>query len=833
MGKNLAIFFTISTILIAVIRREEIKVKGIVQGVGFRPFIYSLASKYNLNGFVLNNAEGVVIEVEGEKEILKKFILDIEQKAPPLSRIEKIQTKILHLTGYKTFIIKSSRGTMHRASTVNMVTLISADITICKDCVQELFDTNDRRFSYPFINCTNCGPRFTIIKDIPYDRDKTTMNKFKMCFLCQKEYDNPLDRRFHAQPNACPDCGPQVKLINNIGATSIFQSKETEAIKDTIELLKQGKIVAIKGLGGFHLACDAQNQKAVATLRAKKYREEKPFAVMAKNMEVIKSFCLVNKFEEKLLLSEKRPIVLLRKKGITLNPSLVILNKVKNLNISFRVNSAKNLVEDSSLTLRMTEGKIADGVAPKQKYYGVMLPYTPLHHLLFLQLSILVMTSGNISDEPISYKNEETLAKLKDITDYFLINDREIYMRCDDSVTRCFEDKEMILRRARGYVPEHIKLPVVRANGRSPLHILSCGAELKNTFCLARDNYAFVSHHIGDLENIETLTSFEQGIEHFKNLFYINPTVIAYDLHPEYLSTKYAKKLRTLNSKLLTVGIQHHHAHIASCMAENGITQKVIGVAFDGLGYGDDNTLWGGEFFVADFSGFKRVAHFKYIQMPGGTQAIKEPYRMAISYLYQIYGDNALDLGIEFTNKIDKKRWNGLISIIDKHINSPIISSVGRLFDAVSSLIGTRDKVNYEGQAAIELEMIADENCTAEYSYEINPHNSGLIIDPSQIFFGIIEDLKSNKEFSIISAKFHNTIANIIKDVALQIRERLGLNEVALSGGVFQNMLLLQVTLNKLRESEFRVYTHHKVPSNDGGISLGQTVIANAKINKL
>ncbi len=824
-------------------QRVEIKVKGAVQGVGFRPFIYSLATKYLLNGFVLNNTEGVIIEVEGEKETLKKFTLDITQSAPPLSRIEKIQTETLPITGYKTFTIKPSSslvvGNRHACSL-----LISPDIAICDECLHELFDPSDRRFGYPFINCTNCGPRFTIIKDIPYDREKTTMHKFKMCNLCQEEYENPQNRRFHAQPNACPSCGPKVELVeadstrdNNINhnqkitptknaCSTTGMRPERSPINETVKLLKQGKIVAIKGLGGFHLACDAQNQEAVASLRRKKYREEKPFAIMAKNLEIVKSFCSVNECEEKLLNAERRPIVLLKKKKNSL---------------------------------------IADEVAPKQKYYGVMLPYTPLHHLLFSQLrgetlrgeplstfnyelSVLVMTSGNISDEPISYKNEEALSRLNHIADYFLLNDREIHIRCDDSVTRCFLDKEMLIRRARGYVPEPIELPFKLKNP-----ILSCGAELKNTFCVAKDNYAFVSHHIGDLENLETLTSFEQGIEHYKNLFSINPEIIAYDLHPEYLSTKYAQKLTTLirSSKatsqlrgkpLSSVGVQHHHAHIVSCMVENKINEKVIGVAFDGLGYGTDGTLWGGEFLVTDFLEFKRVGHFKYVPMPGGVEAIKEPYRMAFSYLYQIYGDNAFDLEIDFTKRIDRKKCQALTTLINRHINSPVISSVGRLFDAISSLIGVRDKVNYEGQAAIELEMIVDKECSKEYNYEIKSHNSMLIVEPAQIFAGIIEDLKFSSAPSpasprrassgraIISAKFHNTIANIIEDVLIHIRDTFKLNKVVLSGGVFQNMILLHNTVSKLQKKGFNIYTHHRVPPNDGGISLGQTVIANARI---
>jgi hydrogenase maturation protein HypF len=613
-----------------------------------------------------------------------------------------------------------------------------------------------------------------------------------MCSLCQEEYDDPRNRRFHAQPNCCDACGPQIELVES--REFRVKSKGGDAIIEAVQLLRAGKAVAIKGIGGFHLACDATNFSAVNTLRSRKYREDKPFALMARNITVIKSFCYVSEEEEKLLLSIRRPIVLLRKK----EPSLITEHKLQ----------------------------IADGVAPKQKYYGVMLPYTPLHHLLLNNSGlILVMTSGNVSDEPISYTNEEAFTRLKSIADYFLWHDREIYIRCDDSVTRCFEDKEILVRRARGYVPEPIELPFRLRN-----HILACGAELKNTFCLARDNYAFISQHIGDLENLETLTSFEKGIEHFKNLFSISPSIIAYDLHPEYLSTKYAQKLKTQNSKLKTVGIQHHHAHIASCMAENNIEDKVIGVAFDGLGYGIDGAFWGGEFIVADFSEFIRVAYLEYVSMPGGTKAIKEPYRMAISYLYKSYGNEILDLEIEFINRIPKKQLQLLTNVISNKLNSPLTSSVGRLFDAVSSLLGICDKVNYEGQSAIELEMAikvkSQKSKVKSYGYTVIKEDEVFIVDPKQIIMGIIEDLKKAIPVGVISFKLHNTIVEIIVNICKRIHNITGLNKVVLSGGVFQNMFLLSNAVNRLRVEGFEVYTHHKVPTNDGGISLGQVAIA-------
>jgi len=749
-------------------KRLEIRIKGIVQGVGFRPFIYTLASRYSLNGFVLNDNEGVKIEVEGEAPMLKRFLKAVREEAPPLSKIERIIIKELPPANYRSFTIRPSMKESEK------FVLISPDIATCEECLRELFEPQDRRYRYPFINCTNCGPRFTIIMDIPYDRERTTMRDFIMCKTCEEEYEDPSSRRFHAQPNCCPECGPHVEIVDNKGNTV----KADDPLKKICEFLHQGKIVAIKGLGGFHLACDAQNHKAVSTLRRRKGREEKPFAVMAKDIKTVKVFCELNELEERVLLSEKRPIVLLRKK----NPDL-----------------------------------LAPEVAPNQRYHGVMLPYTPLHHLILQESNlILVMTSGNLSEEPICFRNEEALHKLGGIADYFLMHNRNIHTRCDDSVTRCFDEKEMIIRRSRGYVPDPIKLPF-----KSEVHILACGAELKNTFCVIREDYAFLSHHIGDLENLETLIAFKKGIEHFKRLFYIEPVVVAYDMHPEYLSTKYAKGL-----SIKQVPVQHHHAHIVSCMIDNNITGGVIGVAFDGLGYGSDGRLWGGEFLVVDFKNFERVAHFKYIPMPGGVKAIKEPWRMAFSYLYDIYGNEVFNMDIDFVKKLDRHLCKKLQVLINKRINSPLTSSAGRLFDAVSALLGIREKISYEGQAAIELEMLAEEGYKGRYNYDLENQNSKIIINPAKIFQGIINDLNRREKIPVISAKFHNTIAEIISDVASRIREKYGLNRVVLSGGVFQNMVLLRASVDKLRVKKFEVYTHHRVPTNDGGISLGQAVIA-------
>jgi hydrogenase maturation protein HypF len=555
-----------------------------------------------------------------------------------------------------------------------------------------------------------------------------------------------------------------------------------DAIEETLNLLSKGQILAIKGLGGFHLACDARNQDAVSSLRARKFREDKPFAVMCRNLEEVKEHCEVTEEEEKLLQGVERPVVILRRKKIS---------------------------------------AVARAVAPYQDTLGTMLPYSPLHHLLLNgPLKTLVMTSGNVSDEPISYNNEEAFHRLSKIADYFLFHNREIHMRCDDSVTRIFEGRPYILRRSRGYVPFPIKLSFPLST------ILACGGELKNTFCLTRGNYAFMSHHIGDLENLETLTSFEEGIEHFKKLFYIEPEALAYDLHPDYLSTQYALSIPNIPK----IGVQHHHAHIVSAMVENGMEGDVIGVALDGTGFGLDGTLWGGEFVKANLRDFDRLAHLKRVPMPGGSMAIKEPWRMAMVYLLEAFGKEASRLKIDLMKRINFQKWDILEKAIEKKVNAPLTSSMGRLFDAVSSLLSIRDEVHYEGQAAIELEKIADDGVKEAYLFCLREDEKPMAIDPTEMIRGIVHDLIEGAPTSKISGKFHQTISRIIVETCETIRSKEKLNRVVLSGGVFQNILLLSLVTEGLKRSGFAVYTHHLVPTNDGGISLGQAVVAHMRL---
>jgi len=751
----------------------RIEIKGIVQGVGFRPFIYNLARKCHLSGYVLNDTNGVEIEVEGKKPDLDRFLLQIKNVPPPQSRIERIKVEKIPFKSYQNFVIKDSK----KKDTKTV--LVSPDLATCDDCLDELFDPQDRRFGYPFLNCTHCGPRLTIIRDIPYDRDKTTMAVFKMCPDCNQEYHSPQNRRFHAQPNACPACGPKLILTDN----EKNGLNTTDPISTSIERLKNGCIVAIKGIGGYHLACDATNKDAVSNLRKRKYREDKPFAMMAGDLKTIQKFCYVNPFEKKLLQSVPRPILLLKKKNVNL---------------------------------------IAPDVAPFQKNFGVMLPYSPLHHLLLTQSNlILVMTSGNQSDEPIAYEDKDAFQRLNNIADYFLFHNREIYRRCDDSVTRISKGKEMISRRGRGYVPLPIKVDLSFRK-----HILALGPELKNTFCLARDNFAFLSTHIGDLENFETLDFYIKEIERFKKLCSVKPEIVAHDLHPEYLSTKYALSLPHVKK----IPVQHHHAHITSCMAENKIRQKVIGVAFDGTGFGEDKAIWGGEFLLADLKEYQRVAHLKYIPMPGGEMAIKNPWRMALSYLYACYGENFLNLDLEFVKKIDLHKWEVIKRMLDQKINVFFTSSAGRFFDCVSVLLNWRERTNYEGQPAVELEFLADENIKGKYDFEITKEQDIFIVHPELIISGVVKDLMKKEKKSKIAVKFHNTVSQIINEVCSRLRKEHSLNSVCLSGGVFQNVFLLDRTYALLTKNKFKVYTHHQVPPNDGGISLGQATVANQRI---
>ena len=763
------------------LKRMQISANGVVQGVGFRPYIYNLATRFSLSGFVQNDSSGVFIDVEGCDSSVDEFLTCLAKSPPPHAIIEDIHYTTLPPKGYKDFIIEES------AIKETNTTMICADISTCPDCLKELFDTMDRRYRYPFINCTNCGPRFTIVKDIPYDRINTTMSSFNMCHNCNSEYHDPQNRRFHAQPNACPVCGPQLMLLNNEG----FTVQTQDPISTVCTLLQDGKIVAVKGLGGYHIACDALNSKSVSLLRKRKYREDKPFAVMMENIETVNKFCFVNAKEETLLLSTQRPIVLLKKKS---------------------------------------DCAIPHDIAPDNLYLGVMLPYTPLHHLIIKESGLpLVMTSGNVSDEPIAYKDNEALERLKGIADYFLVHDREIFMRCDDSVVKVVEDKETIIRRSRGYAPFPVRLQYA-----FPKPVLACGAFLKNTFCLARGNHAFLSHHIGDLENTETMNSYETAIEHYKRLFSIEPEMIAYDLHPEYLSTKYALAQR---DDMFKIGVQHHHAHIVSCMAENGIHHKVIGVAFDGLGYGDDGKFWGGEFLIADFSEYERAGHLDYVPMPGGEQAIKEPWRIAISYLHHMYGNDIPMLLLFNTPKFMKEKNDTLeilFKMLSRKINSPLTSSMGRLFDGVASLLCLLHSVNYEGQAAVKLELIADERETGHYPFGINTNagahcNMLIVIQWQPVIKHLIEDMQHGIASSIISARFHNSIVDMVYQVCMILRDSKGINNVVLSGGVFQNNFLFSRLVKKLKLQGFTVYSHKKVPCNDGGLSLGQAVIASER----
>jgi hydrogenase maturation protein HypF len=749
--------------------RAHIQIEGIVQGVGFRPFVYALARRHALAGWVLNDAKGVQIEVEGEEDGVTAFLFGISSP-PVLAVVEKTTVNYFPPAGYQGFAIRESTGSDERLA------LISPDITICGDCRQELFNPDDRRYHYPFINCTNCGPRFTIIEDIPYDRAKTTMASFEMCPACNREYHDPADRRFHAQPNACPVCGPQVELLDNTG----IKLQSVDPIQEALCLLKEGRILAVKGLGGFHLACDAAQEAAVALLRGRKYREDKPFALMCKDLEVIERICVVDDAARRLLTSKERPIVILPRRADT---------------------------------------AVAPSVAPGQGTLGVMLPYTPLHHLLLADgLASLVMTSGNRSDEPIAYRDAEALERLNQIADFFLMHNREIHTRCDDSVVKPFRGRPTFMRRARGYIPFPIRLQ------RGGASVLACGAELKNTFCLTKGNYAFLSHHIGDLENYETMQSFEEGIGLITRLFQIRPQAVVHDLHPDYLATRYALAYAR-GHNVPAIGVQHHVAHALSCMAEHGLEGPVLAVVLDGTGYGEDGTVWGGEFLEVTKRAYTRLGHLHTIPLPGGDRAAREPWRMAAAYLDRIYG-RAERVDIPFAKGLDLAQWSLLREAVQAGINSPLCSSTGRLFDAVSALIGVRLHTNYEGQAAIELEQMARQGEQGEYPFGIAEQEGCFILDADPLIAAIVEEIKGEVDPSLISARFHNSLARAIARIAMQMRERTGLSDIVLSGGVFQNHLLMGRAVDLLEQADFKAYIHQHVPANDGGIALGQAFYA-------
>ncbi len=762
--------------------RQRLTVAGVVQGVGFRPFVYGLAMEYGLTGFVGNDSSGVFIEVEGGETAVSQFQRALTHHSPPLAHIENVTSQSLPFNGDTQFVIVQSH------SQAIASTLISPDICICDDCLRELFDPNDRRYRYPFINCTNCGPRFTIIKDIPYDRPLTTMADFPMCADCQVEYDNPLNRRFHAQPNACPVCGPQIWLENQDGNGRMMGNP----IENTQKLLAAGKIVAVKGLGGFHLACDATNDAALATLRERKGRVDKPFAVMARDVATVCQFAHLNLEEAALLTSKERPILLLRQKH---------------------------------------HSPLSTLIAPGNNNIGVMLPYTPMHHLLLNAQSpilrqaqhspkphspVFVMTSANYRNEPIVKDNDEARERLAGLADAFFMHNRDIYGRCDDSVIRVLHKHPQIsnphlpIRRSRGYAPFPVKLPF------SLPPILAVGGELKATFCLAKENYGYMSQHIGDMENLETLEAFETAVSHYQALFRIQPERIVCDMHPNYLSTQWARR-----QAIPTVAVQHHHAHIAAVMAEHRLDGRtpVIGFSFDGTGYGTDGAIWGGEVLIADYAGFRRATHLKYVPLAGGDVSVKRPYRLALTHLWA--AGLAWDDTLPPVAACPPQERHILQQQLEKKLNSVPTSSMGRLFDAVAALAGVRQTVTYEGQAAIEFEAIATNTVSEAYSFDLLDN----VFDAAPLIRGVLEDVRRGMETAVIAAKFHNAVANLILQISLQLRQKTGLNQVALSGGVFQNVRLLETAVHNLQAHQFETFTHHLVPPNDGGLALGQVII--------
>ncbi len=777
----------------------NISVKGKVQGVGFRPFVYNLARELGVKGYITNTADGVFITAEGGD--LGTFLDRLRKDSPPLSRILSVDIAPCEFAGHRDFSIKGSSG-------AGSFTLVSPDASVCRDCLHELLDPRDRRFLYPFINCTNCGPRYTITKSVPYDRGHTTMDVFRMCPECEVEYGDPGNRRFHAQPNACAKCGPGVELkVIKEGAAV---DENGDPLRETIRLLKKGHIIAVKGLGGFHIACDATNEEAVTTLRRRKRKNNKPFAVMAPDIHAVRTFCHVSDKEESLLVSEKRPVLLLAKK----------------------------------------EGLgLAGDVSPRNRYTGFMLPYTPLHYLLFYHpfppgedaevphFSALVMTSGNISEEPIVTDNDEAVERLSGIADAFLLHNRGIFMRVDDSVLKAGENRVapesglgawaegeapfFFIRRSRGYVPDPI-----------PLHeegpeVLGCGADLKNTFTITKGRYAVPSQHIGDMENYETLGFFEETLKNLKAVYRAVPEAIAYDPHPAYLSSRWA----LAQDGIRKYPVQHHYAHIASVMAEKGIKEKVIGVSFDGTGYGDDGTLWGGEFLIADTKGFKREGHLDCIPLPGGEMAVKEPWRISLAYLLEAVGEEIWEYVSQagFLERYGRERTEKIIQIARMRDFSPLSSGAGRLFDAVSALMGVCDVNTFEGEAAMALESLVLDGLEEDYPVDIR-FKEVIGIDFSPAILGILKDLGSLVNKKVIATKFHNTVVTAVLRTVVKLSASHNIRKAVLSGGVFQNLYLLRRIVSYLRAEGIEAYVNELVPSNDAGISLGQAYILRERL---
>ena len=789
------------------VERAQIVVKGIVQGVGFRPYVFNLAESLRLKGYVINTSEGVFIDIEGSA--LSEFVSRLRADAPPLSQITDLVVTKFPSHGYPDFTIRHSldqRGNLP-------FTLVSPDVSVCPDCLKELLNPVDRRYLYPFINCTNCGPRYSIARSVPYDRPNTTMAAFTLCPQCEGEYRDPRNRRFHAQPNACAKCGPGVEFRVRSSECGV---RNGEGISEAIKMLRQGGIVAVKGLGGFHIACDASNDAAVRRLREKKRKSNKPFAVMAPTSEAAEQYCILSEDERKMLQSNRRPVVLLRKKG---------------------------------------GNGLSEAVSPGNQYLGVMLPYTPLHYLLFYHplpgekitaphFTALVMTSGNLAEEPIVRDNDEALRKLSGIVDAFLLHDRDIFMGVDDSVVRMAEVRPdppgfhsafriphsalSFIRRSRGYAPDAIEL-----DDEGP-EVLACGADLKNTFTITKGKFAIPSQHIGDMENYETLKFFEESLANLKAVYRADPRVIVHDLHPGYLSTQWAVEFRVRSSEcgVKTVGIQHHYAHIGSVMAEQGLTGKVIGVAFDGTGYGTDGKLWGGEFLIADAKGFERAGQLKYIPLPGGEAAIREPWRTAVSLAMQAEGDKVWNVfeQIGFVHQYGKEALQNVMTVAASRELSTLASGAGRLFDAVSALIGVCRKNTFEGEAAMALEALTVAGIEEEYAVELMTRNGYTEISFDATIRSIIADRLRSVAPGVIATRFHNTVASVIRNTVLDLKARYGIGNVCLSGGTFQNLYLLNRVVAMLSAEGINVYTNHKVPCNDGGISLGQAYLIRERL---
>ncbi len=754
--------------------RLRLLVRGVVQGVGFRPYVYRLARQFELTGFVKNTMLGVVIEIEGRRAAVAAFEEALPHEGPLLMDIVSLESSELPLVQERTFsILESEAGE-------NAFAWVPADISVCEACLAEVHDPSDRRYEYPFTNCTNCGPRYSVILDVPYDRAQTTMAGFAMCEQCRTEYENPADRRFHAQPNACPLCGPHLWLTDSCGKDVPLNG--TQAILGAaVNLLRSGGIVAWKGLGGYQLVCDARNDQAVEELRRRKHRNEKAFAVMVRDVPVAETLCEISETERTLLAGLERPIVLLRKRM------------------------------DAVIGVSVTFGNPS---------LGIMLPYTPMHELLFRILdercgpgSVLVMTSGNMSDEPIVMDESEAQEALRLVADMFVHHNRPIHNRVDDSVVRVVDEKKIVLRRARGYTPSALRL------GRGNAQILACGAQQKSTFCLTKDGFAILSQHLGDLENYETLQFFEQTLERMQRLFQIKPQAVAHDLHPGYLSTQFAEKM-TVERR---IGVQHHHAHIASCMAEHGLEGPVLGIAWDGTGYGSDGKVWGGEFLIADYSGFERFGHFRNIPLAGGDVAVREPWRVARSYLLDAF-DSVVPPGLIWQDSVPESSVRMMDALLEKRIHTFDTSSCGRLFDAVASLLGLHQVVSYEGQAAMTLEAIAD-GASEAYDFAIAGRKP-VQVDMRPMVLQIVDDVHRGEPASRISARFHNTLIAVVGEVCSRMRREAGLSRVCLSGGCFQNVRLLRGCFRTLRSNGFEVFFQQQIPTNDGGIALGQASIA-------